>query len=173
MYSVQGATIYFGESVTTLEHSLQAAHFARKTNAPDALVAAALLHDVGHLLDAAPADLAEWKADARHEVSGARWLAAHFGPDVFEPVRLHVPAKRYLCAADPNYADQLSSASLQTLKLQGGPMSAAEIRAFQAEPYHRAAISLRRWDDSGKVAGLRTQEFADYRALIGALADQR
>ena len=173
LYSEQGATAYFGESVTTLEHSLQAAHFARKSNASDALIAAALLHDVGHLLARAPADVAEWKADARHEVSGARWLASRFGPDVFEPVRLHVPAKRYLCATDPNYAAQLSSASLHTLKLQGGPMSAAEIQAFQAEPYHRAAISLRQWDDSGKVAGLSTRGFADYRALILALAGQR
>jgi predicted HD phosphohydrolase len=110
LYSEQGTTSHFGESVTTLEHSLQAAHFARKSNASDALIAAALLHDVGHLLARAPADLAEWKADARHEVSGARWLAARFGPDVFEPVRLHVPAKRYLCATDPNYAAQLRAA---------------------------------------------------------------
>ena len=173
LYSAQGATAYFGESVTTLEHSLQAAHFAQKSNAPDALVAAALLHDVGHLLAAAPADLAEWKADARHEVSGARWLARHFGPDVSEPVRLHVPAKRYLCATDPSYPAQLSSASLQTLKLQGGPMLEAEIRAFEAEPYHRAAISLRQWDDCGKVAGLRTLGFAAYGPLIRALAEQR
>jgi [1-hydroxy-2-(trimethylamino)ethyl]phosphonate dioxygenase len=173
MYCAQGATAYYGESVTTLEHSLQSAHFARKSNAPDALVAAALLHDVGHLLAAAPLDLAAWKADARHEVSGARWLAARFAPDVFEPVRLHVPAKRYLCATDPSYEAQLSSASKQTLKLQGGPMSAAEIRAFEAEPHHRAAISLRQWDDSGKVAGLRTPGFADYGALIRALTEQR
>ncbi|HEV7358550.1 MAG TPA: HD domain-containing protein [Steroidobacteraceae bacterium] len=173
MYCARGARAYFGESVTTLEHSLQAAHFARKSNASDALVAAALLHDVGHLLAAAPPDLAAWKADARHEVNGARWLAARFGPDVFEPVRLHVPAKRYLCATDPSYEAQLSSASMQTLRLQGGPMSAAEVRAFEAEPHHRAAISLRRWDDSGKVAGLRTPGFADYGALIRALTEQR
>ena len=173
MYSARGANSYFAESVTTLEHSLQAAHFARKSNAADALVAAALLHDIGHLLAAAPADLAEWQTDARHEVSGARWLAARFGRDVFEPVRLHVPAKRYLCATDPSYAAQLSSASLHTLKLQGGPMSAAEIHAFQAEPHHRAAISLRQWDDSGKVAGLRTPAFAEYGPLIRALADPR
>jgi phosphonate degradation associated HDIG domain protein len=173
IYSARGAAAYFGESVTTLEHSLQAAHFARKSNASDALIAAALLHDIGHLLAATPADLAEWKADARHELSGARWLAQHFGPDVFEPVRLHVPAKRYLCATDPNYVTRLSAASVQTLKLQGGPMSAQEIRAFEAEPHHRAAISLRRWDDRGKVAGLRTQGFADYAPLLRALADPR
>jgi predicted HD phosphohydrolase len=123
--------------VTTIEHSLQAAHFAQASNASDALVIAALLHDIGHLI---------------------------------EPVRLHVPAKRYLCATDPSLVGRLSSASIQTLKLQGGPMSGAEIIAFEAEPFHQDALRLRRWDDQGKIAGLRTPGFLHFRGLIERLS---
>ena len=170
IYSSRGAGAYFGEVVTTLEHSLQAAYFAQESHAADALVLAALLHDIGHLIDSAPPELADWKSDARHEVSGSAWLAQRFGPEVSEPVRLHVPAKRYLCATDPSFLGQLSSASLRTLALQGGPMAAAEIAAFRLEPYHRDAVQLRRFDDGGKVAGLRTPDFAHYRGLIDAFS---
>jgi [1-hydroxy-2-(trimethylamino)ethyl]phosphonate dioxygenase len=170
IYSGRGAGAYFGEAVTTLEHSLQAAFFAQESNASDAMVLAALLHDIGHLIDSAPPDFADWQSDAQHEVSGSRWLAQRFGLDVSEPVRLHVPAKRYLCATDPSFLAQLSPASVRTLALQGGPMSSAEIAAFCLEPFHREAIQLRHWDDRGKVAGLRTPDFAHYAGLIDALA---
>lgn len=168
IYSSRGAGVYFGEAVTTLEHSLQVAHFAQASNASDALVLAALLHDIGHLIDTAPPDFADWNTDARHEVSGGRWLAQRFAPDVSEPVRLHVPAKRYLCAMEPSFLAQLSPASVRTLALQGGPMSSAEMAAFRLEPFHRDAVQLRRFDDRGKVAGLRTADFAHYRGLIEA-----
>ena len=170
IYSSRGAGAYFGEVVTTLEHSLQAAHFAQESGASDALVIAALLHDIGHLIDSAPPEFADWNTDARHEVSGSRWLAQRFGPDVSEPVRLHVAAKRYLCATDPSFLAQLSEASARTLALQGGPMSGAEIAAFRLEPFHRDAIQLRHFDDRGKVAGLRTPDFAHYRGLIDAVS---
>jgi predicted HD phosphohydrolase len=85
-------------------------------------------------------------------------------------VRLHVPAKRYLCATDPGYFSKLSSASVVTLRLQGGSMSRAERAAFEAEPYHREAVRIRQWDDQGKIAGLRTADFAHYRLLIDRLA---
>jgi phosphonate degradation associated HDIG domain protein len=169
IYREAGAHMYFGESVTTLEHSLQTAHFARLANASDALILAALLHDIGHLIDFAPPDLGDWAKDARHEESGSRWLASHFGREVSEPVRLHVPAKRYLCAKQPSYFQQLSDASIRTLQLQGGPMSSREIALFESQPYSRDAIRLRQWDDCGKVAGLRAPLFADYGDLIEAL----
>jgi phosphonate degradation associated HDIG domain protein len=172
IYSSRGADAYFGEVVTTLEHSLQAAHFAQRANAPDALILAALLHDIGHLIDSAPTDFADWQRDARHEVSGSGWLARRFGPEVSEPVRLHVPAKRYLCATDSAFMAQLSPASVRTLALQGGPMSASEIAAFRLEPYHRDAVQLRHFDDAGKVAGLRTAEFTHYRGLIDRISRQ-
>ena len=170
LYSGRGAATYFGEAVTTTEHSLQAAFFARASAAPDALVIAALLHDIGHLIDSAADDIAQWSEDARHEVSGSRWLAARFGPEVAEPVRLHVAAKRYLCATDADFMPRLSAASMHSLHLQGGPMSSAEVLAFETEPYFRDAILLRHCDDRGKVAGLRTPNFAHYGQLIELLS---
>ncbi|MGH8253881.1 MAG: HAD-IA family hydrolase [Steroidobacteraceae bacterium] len=170
IYAAGGAGAYYGEAVTMTEHSLQAAYFARAHGVTDSLVLASLLHDIGHLVEPAPADIADWHHDAAHEKSGARWLAAHFGPEVSEPVRLHVPAKRYLCATDPAYLDQLSSASVKTLELQGGPMSQAEQHAFEAEPHWRAAVLLRQFDDQGKIRGLATPPFEHYRALMDRFA---
>ena len=170
LYGREGSANYFGEAVTQTEHGRQAAHFARLAGASDALIIAALLHDVGHLLQHAPDDLAEWTDDAHHEEVGSRWLADRFGSKVSEPVRLHVPAKRYLCATDSAYLRQLSSASVHTLALQGGPMTAAEVTAFEAEPCYREAILLRRCDDQGKVAGLATADFTEYSGLIAQLA---
>jgi phosphonate degradation associated HDIG domain protein len=170
LFTRSGGGAYFGEAVTQLEHALQAAHFAAADGASDELILAALLHDVGHLVQQTPADIAEWHTDARHEIVGAAWLAKRFGPEVSDPVRLHVPAKRYLCATDPGYALQLSDASVVTLRLQGGPMSAAEVAQFELEPLHRDALQVRRCDDRGKVAGLRTRGLTDYRPLIERLA---
>ena len=171
LFTRRGAAAYFGESVSMAEHSLQAAYFAQREAAPPALIIAALLHDVGHLIDDVPDDVHEWKTDARHEQVGSRWLACRFPASVSEPVRLHVPAKRYLCATDRGYYGKLSPASVLTLKLQGGPMSPEETARFEAERFHREAVRVRRWDDAGKVAGLITPGLADYRALIEALRD--
>jgi phosphonate degradation associated HDIG domain protein len=169
IYSGRGGEAYFGEPVTLAEHSLQAAHFAQRCDAPGNLIVAALLHDIGHLIEPAPEDLAGWKVDAGHERTGSQWLSSYFGPDVCEPVRLHVPAKRYLCATDPEYFKALSAASVVTLGLQGGPMSRAEIAAFETEPYFRDAVLLRQWDDQAKIAGFPTPDFAHYRSLIEKL----
>jgi phosphonate degradation associated HDIG domain protein len=170
IYDGSGSAAYFGEAVSMSEHGLQTAYFAQAAGADDALIVAALLHDIGHLIEPAPENIADWNSDARHELTGSRWLAARFGPEVSEPVRLHVPAKRYLCATDPAYFGKLSCASVLTLKLQGGPMAAEEIAAFEAEACYREAILVRQWDDRGKIAGLRTPQFAHYRALIERLA---
>lgn len=165
-----GGGAYFGERVSVTEHSLQAAHFAQLEGAPPCLVAAALLHDIGHLLNTAADDLAEWTEDAQHELIGARWLAQRFTGEVSEPVRLHVPAKRYLCATDAGYAGQLSTASAFTLKLQGGPMSTHEVQAFEAQRCHREAVRLRHWDDQGKIFGLKTRLLVEYRELLDSLS---
>lgn len=170
IYAQRGSGAYFGEAVTQTQHGLQAAYFAEQHGAPESLVLASLLHDVGHLIEPAPDDLADWQQDARHELSGSRWLAARFGPEVSEPVRLHVPAKRYLCATDASYFRQLSAASVTTLALQGGPMSEAETRAFETEPYWRQAVLLRQFDDQGKLAGLNTPPFERYRPMIERFA---
>ena len=170
LYGARGAGAYFGERVSMTEHGLQAAWFAQVEAAPESLIIAALLHDVGHLLEVVPDDLADWTADARHEETGARWLAARFGPAISEPVRLHVPAKRYLCATDADYLRRLSPASVHTLRLQGGPMSAEETRAFEREPHHREAVRVRHWDDQGKVAGLKTPPLEAYFPMLESAA---
>ena len=173
IYGARGGGAYFGERVTIVEHCLQAAWFAQVQAAPASLVVAALLHDIGHLLEAVPDDLAEWTRDAHHEEIGGRWLATRFDAGISEPVRLHVPAKRYLCATDAEYRRQLSTASVHTLKLQGGPMSSEETQAFEREPYYREAVRLRRWDDQGKVAGLKTPPLEAYLDLLNAAASPR
>ena len=170
IFKKRGADAYFGECVSTIEHSLQAAHFAQASGAPPGLIVAALLHDIGHLVEEVPSDLAEWTEDAHHERVGGRWLALRFRPEVSEPVRLHVPAKRYLLATDAEYLAKLSPASVITLKLQGGPMAAHEVAEFEAEPFHKDAVRVRQWDDQGKVAGLKTAGLGDYGTLIEALA---
>lgn len=170
LFAGRGTAAYFGESVSMSGHGLQAAYFAARARAPEALIVAALLHDIGHLIEPAPDDLTDWTQDARHEVSGSRWLARFFGTGICEPVRLHVPAKRYLCATDPAYFRQLSAASVHTLALQGGAMNGAEISAFESEPHAAAAVLLRRCDDAGKVAGLSVPPLDEYRDLIVRLA---
>jgi phosphonate degradation associated HDIG domain protein len=173
IFAKRGSGAYFGESVSMTEHALQAAHFAQAAAAPPSLVIAALLHDVGHLVEDVPDDLADWIEDARHEEIGSRWLAARFPPEISEPVRLHVPAKRYLCATDTHYFSKLSPASVVTLKLQGGPMMAFEIAQFETERYYKEAVQVRQWDDQGKIAGLVTSSIADYGALIEELTNDK
>jgi [1-hydroxy-2-(trimethylamino)ethyl]phosphonate dioxygenase len=170
LYDRAGSGAYFGEPVSMTEHSLQTAYFAQRARASNALIVAALLHDVGHLIEDVPEDIAEWVTDARHEVGGSRWLERHFGPEVSEPVRLHVPAKRYLCATHAEYFGRLSAASVHTLKLQGGPMSPAEVAAFEAEPYYRDAVLVRGCDDNGKVADLKVPDFSHYLPMIDQMA---
>jgi phosphonate degradation associated HDIG domain protein len=173
LFRRRGAQSYFGESVSMLEHSLQTAHAGQLAGAPAALIVAALLHDVGHLVEDVPDDILDWKADARHEEVGSGWLAARFGPEIYEPVRLHVPAKRYLCAVDRSYFARLSAASVRTLGLQGGPMSAAEVATFERERFFADAVRIRRWDDQGKVAGVVTPALSAYGDAISQCSRNR
>jgi [1-hydroxy-2-(trimethylamino)ethyl]phosphonate dioxygenase len=170
IFQRRGADVYYGESISMAEHSLQAAYFAQTVAAPPGLIVAALLHDIGHLVEEVPSDLADWTEDAHHERVGGRWLALRFRPEVSEPVRLHVPAKRYLLATDAEYFAKLSPASVITLKLQGGPMAAHEVAQFETEPFYKDAVRIRQWDDQGKVVGLKTPGLTDYRSLIEAWA---
>ena len=143
----------YGEGISQLDHALQCAAFAERDGADAALVTATLLHDIGHLLHDLPADVADSGVDTQHEASGSAWLSRHFGPEVTEPVRMHVAAKRYLATMEPGYFERLSEASVLSLRLQGGPMSAPQAAAFAAEPFFADAIRLRRWDEEGKIVG--------------------
>src|SRR5262249_45363853 len=106
--------------------------------------------------------------DSRHEEVGAAFLAGIFPAAVVEPVRLHVAAKRYLCATDPSYFGRLSAASVLSLRLQGGPMSEDEVRAFEATPFGSDAVLLRGWDEAAKIAGHATPDFAHFRRHLEA-----
>ncbi|WP_412537745.1 TauD/TfdA family dioxygenase [Longispora sp. K20-0274] len=161
-----GAADYLGEAVTQAVHMLQAATLAEAAGASDALVAAALLHDVGHFTgEVSGADLMAG-TDNRHSHTGADWLARWFPPAVTEPVRLHVAAKRYLCAVEPAYHGRLSEASVYTLGVQGGPMSVAEVAEFEAGPHAMAAVALRQWDDEAKDPDAPTRDFAHFRPVL-------
>jgi phosphonate degradation associated HDIG domain protein len=166
LFEEQGQAAYFGENVSVLEHSLQTAYLARQAKSPDALTVAALVHDIGHLLHGMGEDIASHGVDGRHEIAGEAWLATRFGPEVTEPVRLHVDAKRYLCRVDADYLSKLSAASTQSLKLQGGPYSEAEARAFESNLWYQAAVALRRWDDTAKIQGLTLPGLETYRELL-------
>jgi gamma-butyrobetaine dioxygenase len=150
MFDGAGGAEYLGEAVTVATHMLQTGGLARKSGAPDRLVVAALLHDIGHLTaDVSGRELMAG-TDNHHDAAGARWLAAWFPPAVTEPVGRHVAAKRYLCAVDAEYLAALSPASRYTLRLQGGPFDAGEVARFAASPYARDAVAVRRWDDAAK-----------------------
>jgi [1-hydroxy-2-(trimethylamino)ethyl]phosphonate dioxygenase len=173
LFATKGHEAYVGEPVSQLEHALQAAYHAEQADASDALVVAALLHDVGHLIHRLPEDAADHGVDTRHEQLGQAWLRQYFGPAVTEPVRLHVSAKRYLCATDSGYLAQLSPASLQSLQLQGGPFNDVEIRQFEDNPWCRDAVALRRWDDLAKVPGMAVPALGHYRGRLSKVLGER
>ena len=164
VFDRRGAEQYSGEPVTQLEHALQSAALAEAEGADDELVTAALLHDLGHLLQ----DLGETPSlrgvDDVHQYAALPFLRGLFGERVLGGIRLHVDAKRYLCATRPEYHDALSEDSKRSLKLQGGVFDAAQAQAFIAQPGAPDAVRLRLWDDRAKVAGLPTPPLAHYLA---------
>lgn len=153
-------------AVNQRQHALQSAWLAERDGHGDALIVAALLHDIGHLVHDLGENPADRGIDDRHEEVGYAWLAGRFGPDVTEPVRLHVAAKRYLCAVEPDYFAGLAPDSVKSLALQGGPMSADEVAAFEALPGYEDAVRLRRYDDRAKVAGLQTPDVAHFMPAV-------
>ncbi len=158
---------FYDEAVTQLEHALQCAALATQNDASPTLITSALLHDIGHfILDEHNADVVFLNTDLNHEEIGAQYLEPFFPETVITPIRLHVPAKRYLCTTDATYYDGLSDASKMSLKLQGGVMSDVEQDGFEQIPYFRDALTLRRWDDMAKVKGLETVELETYRDTV-------
>lgn len=170
LYASPPAHQLYDEAVTELEHGLQCAALATRAGSTDALTAAALLHDVGHLVLDDNVTLADdLTVDHGHEAVGARFLAAGFPPKVTAPIALHVAAKRYLCATEPAYFTSLSPSSVRSLGLQGGPMNAREASAFERRPGFADAVAVRRWDDLGKVSGLDLGRFDRYVPLLESL----
>lgn len=150
LFRARGDSGYGHEAVTQLEHALQAATLALENNATSELIAAALLHDIGHLLHELPDDAPDQGIDDHHERVGFHFLKSHFGPATYEPVKMHVDAKRYMCLARPGYYETLSEPSQVSLRLQGGPMDAEEANQFESNPHYQAAVELRIWDDTAK-----------------------
>ena len=170
IFERRGAESYLGEAVTMSEHMLQAACLAEAAGASDVVVAAALLHDIGHYTSEFPPDAQDQGIDNRHNEAGAAVLAPFFPPAVVACVRHHVPAKRYLCATDPGYLARLSPASVLTLSLQGGPMEAVEVASFARLANLQDILQVRIWDDAAKVPGRKTPDFAHYAPLLRSLA---
>ena len=170
LFAAIAGTSYLGEPITIAEHMLQSAACAKRDGADDALIAAALLHDVGHYVDPAPDNENETDLRKRHDLAAARILAPVLPAAVTEPIRLHVDAKRYLCAIEPAYYDKLSDASKHTMRLQGGVMDADQAKVFAGEAYCEDAVRLRRWDDEGKTPDVAVPGFEAYRAMLETLS---
>lgn len=165
----RGAAKEYGrDRVSQLEHALQAATLAERSGASPALICAALLHDIGHVVNTDDRAALGRGVDARHEDHGKAYLERWYGPEVTEPVRLHVDAKRYLTATDPTYAARLSPGSVRSLALQGGPFSPEEVLRFEAEPHHAAAVQVRRWDEEAKDPLAETPPLAHFRRYLEA-----
>jgi phosphonate degradation associated HDIG domain protein len=168
LFAPPGDGVSVGEPLSQTEHALQIAWLAEQAGADQALVAAALLHDIGHLLEAGLPSSPS--GNQGHDVTGAEFLAPRFSLAVVEPVRLHVRAKRYLCTAEPDFFAQLAPVSRHSLEAQGGPMTPAEAEAFLETPYAAEAVALRRWDEMARVPGLATPSLAHFRPCLEAVA---
>ena len=169
VFTRRGAESYLGEDITMAQHMLQAAQCAEKSGAEDSLIAAALLHDIGHFKNEIPETALAKGNNNFHEEAGANFLEDFFPLSVVEPIRQHVAAKRYLCAVKSDYLDLLSPASVHTLNLQGGPMNKEEVTEFEKNDYLEQCIQLRYWDEEGKDPEREHPPFSYYRALIESL----
>ena len=168
LFEQRGSDIY-GEKVTQLQHAVQTAAHARLRGGDDLMVVACLLHDIGHLLHADAGSAYRDGIDDAHESLGAEWLRSRFPDAVTEPARLHVASKRYLCGAEADYIDGVSEASIRTLAMQGGPMSAEECAEFVDGPFFARAVELRRCDDLGKDPEDHREAISDYHDVLAAV----
>jgi phosphonate degradation associated HDIG domain protein len=163
-YRLRADGMYGGEAVTQLEHALQCATLAQKEDAHPELIAAAFLHDIGHLVE----DMID--INDPHERIAVNLLCNLFNDAVTEPIRMHVEAKRYLCAIDPLHWTTLSEMSKRSLIWQGGPFTAPEAMAFISQPHADEAVRLRQWDDAAKVSGAETPSLDAFLKIIWRVA---
>jgi phosphonate degradation associated HDIG domain protein len=168
LFRTHGGADYGGEAVSQLAHALQTAWLAEQQGYESAMIVAALLHDLGHMLHKLTPGYLERGLDDRHETLGAHWLSQYFGPQVTMPIQLHVAAKRYLCATEPTYLATLSPMSVRSLAVQGGPLTTAQAQWFIAGRFARQAVILRRWDEQAKVPDLPTPDLDHFRPHLQA-----
>ena len=171
LFESNGAADYLGEPVTLAEHMLQGAAIAEKRGLADSVIVAALLHDIGHLESPRGTFSMDDNHDRVHEEAGADFLQPYLPAAVVDCVRLHVAAKRYLCATRPDYLRCLSDASIHSLQLQGGPMGDDEVTAFAREPNLEAILQVRYLDDSGKRQDMQTPPVTRFLPLVRRLAE--
>ncbi|MFZ4080990.1 MAG: HD domain-containing protein [Pirellula sp.] len=172
LFEQRGQGRYGSEQVSQLQHALQCAVFAKRQGAGSAMIAAALLHDLGHIIDHQPMPESDnQNLDDAHEQRAYQWIKSNFGKSVADPVRLHVAAKRYLCTVEPEYLAKLSPASLKSFHDQGGLMSQSQIDDFRDEPFAFEAVELRRWDDLAKDPTMQTPTIDDFAPLLDHLIE--
>ena len=172
IFERRGAEEYLGEPVTIGEHMLQGATIAERNGQSDEIIVGALLHDIGHFTSEFGTFSMEDTEDRHHEDAGAEVLERFFPTVVTDCCRYHVAAKRYLCATKPSYFERLSEASVHSLNLQGGPMNAEEVAAFESNPNFEAIIAVRYLDEAGKVAGMQTSDFRYFAPRVQSLGDR-
>ena len=160
-------SLYIGEKITISNHMIQTAMLAEKDNSPKSLVCSCLLHDYGHFIIENPDLLVSKLLDGKHEYLAFKFLNKYFKPNIVEPIKLHVQAKRYLCR-NKSYWSSLSEASKVSLKLQGGVMKDKEAKKFISLKFHEDAILLRKYDDDGKIPNIKMKTIEDYRNLINS-----
>ena len=169
IYAKWGTHTY-DEQLSQMDHAIQCAALAQQSGASDDLIVASLLHDIGHLLELeSKSGNVDIEIDDKHEAAGTRYLAKSFGSRVTAPIALHVDAKRYLCAVEPTYFDTLSQGSVRSLELQGGPMTDDEARRFEGLAGFEDSVSLRRWDEQGKILDLEVAPFSSYVPMMQSL----
>lgn len=173
IFARRGGEEYLGEPVTMAQHMLQGATIAERNGLPEEIIVAALLHDIGHFTSEFGTYHPDDTEDRHHEDAGAAVLAPFFPEVITDCVKYHVAAKRYLCATRPDYFARLSPASVHTLELQGGPMSAEEVAAFEANPNLEAIIQVRYLDEAGKRADMDTPGFEHFAPMVRRQVDRR
>ncbi len=171
IFDRRGGEEYLGEPVTMAKHMLQGAHFAEMAGETEEIIVAALLHDIGHFTSEFGTFSMDDTADRHHDEAGAKLLEMFFPVLVTDCVRQHVAAKRYLCAAKPEYFKRLSEASVHSLNLQGGPMNSEEVAEFEQLPNRREIIIVRYYDDSGKRGDMATKPFSHYAPMVQRVVD--
>ncbi|MDH3704133.1 MAG: HD domain-containing protein [Alphaproteobacteria bacterium] len=169
IYATTGVEVFEGDrTVTQTSHALQTAMIAEAEGADAAMIAAALLHDIGRIINPKDREITDSGRDAKHEIVAQKYLEPWFGPAVTMPIKWHVAAKRYLMATADDYASKVSGGSTRSLKAQGGAFSAAEAEAFIGQPYAREGVRLRRWDDRAKLPDAETPDFGHFAPFLEA-----